>query len=242
MRLIKLDAIGSTNDYLKDLAKAENLSEFTIVTAETQTAGRGQRGATWIVEPGKNLTMSVFVKVQMSETTQLFALNAAVALTILEVLKTFGIPELSLKWPNDIMSGRTKVGGILIENSVKTDNSVASVIGIGLNVNQTDFEGLPNASSLALVSGVFFEKDEICIHIASALEKRLEVFEKTSQKIWSDYQQNLFRKGKPTLFQDLSGDKFMGIIANATKEGLLEIKLGDDSIKSFGIKEVTMLY
>ncbi len=242
MRLIKLDAIGSTNDYLKDLAKAEMLENFTTVTAESQTAGRGQRGATWISETGKNLTMSVFARIEMSGMQRLFVLNAAVATAILEVLKSFSIPDLSLKWPNDIMSGRKKVGGILIENNVKTANSVESVIGIGLNVNQTNFDGLPNAGSLGLVSGRFFEKDEICIHIASALERKFQNFESSLDRIWQEYEQNLFRKGKPTMFQDTLGSQFMGIISKPTKEGLLEILLEDDSTKAFGIKEVTMLY
>lgn len=242
MHLIKLDAIGSTNDYLKDLSKAQNLSDFTIVTAETQTSGRGQRGTVWNSEPGKNLTMSVFMRLSMNQLSELFVLNALVALSVLETLHILKIPGLALKWPNDIMSGRKKIGGILIENNVKTATESDSVIGIGLNVNQTDFEGLPNASSLFVVSGQTFDKEALCLQIVDRIRQRLNLFKSAPDEIWETYNRSLFRKGIPTAFKDTSDNQFMGIIIEAARDGQLKIMLEDDSVRSFGLKEVTMLF
>ncbi|RZJ65746.1 MAG: biotin--[acetyl-CoA-carboxylase] ligase [Flavobacterium sp.] len=242
MHVIKLDAIGSTNDYLKELLQNGSPGNFTVVTARTQTNGRGQMGAKWLSEPGKNLTMSVLVNDSRINLAQLFDLNVAVATAIIKALENFQIPELSIKWPNDIMSGKKKLGGILIENSVKTADDVASVIGIGLNVNQLDFNGLPNASSLAVVTQRTFDMDELMLSIVVSIQSQLEQLRENPENIWENFDSKLFRKGKPTTFEDASGNRFMGMIDEAGRDGKLYVKLEDDSVKSFGIKQITMLY
>jgi len=116
MKVIKLDAIDSTNEFLKGLSSKQQLENFTVVTAENQTKGKGQMGSVWDSEAGKNLTMSVFVKDSLSDVNQIFKLNIGVALAVIEALETFNIPNLMIKWPNDIMSYNFKIAGILIEN------------------------------------------------------------------------------------------------------------------------------
>lgn len=241
MHVIKLDAIGSTNDYLKELLQQESPENFTIVTAETQTSGRGQMGARWVSEPGKNLTMSILLRDSGIVVSQLFGLNITVATAVVAALQHFDIPGLSVKWPNDIMSGRKKIGGILIENSVRSSGEMVSVIGIGLNVNQLGFEELPQATSLAVASGKFFEKDEVLFAIAQSLRERLSLLQGHPEQLWEEFHQLLFRKGVPTMFENASG-RFMGIIVEAGRDGKLYLQLDDDSIQSFGLKEVTMLY
>ena len=242
MQIIKLGAIGSTNDYIKDLAKVRELDNFTAVTAESQTSGRGQRGSTWVSEPGKNLTMSVYYRMKDTSADNLFSLNAATAIAVLDVLKMLEIPDPSLKWPNDIMSGKKKVAGILIENNVKTATHFESVIGIGLNVNQAGFDGLPNAGSLFTQTGQVFDKDEIAAALVKRLKSRLSMLTEDAETIWAIYGESLFRKGVPTVFMLQSGEKFMGIIIKATRNGMLEVQLEDDSSRTFGIKELTMLF
>jgi BirA family biotin operon repressor/biotin-[acetyl-CoA-carboxylase] ligase len=171
MNIIKLDAIDSTNDFLKEICRKQLVENYTIVTAKNQTKGRGQMGAVWQSEIGKNLTMSVLVKDVLNNPSQIFDLNIAVSLAIIEVLTIFNIPKLSVKWPNDIMSDTKKIGGILIENSFKTDTAIESIVGIGLNVNQTDFANLPNASSLSVVSNTEFDLDEIINKIHFHIKK-----------------------------------------------------------------------
>ncbi|MBP6100100.1 MAG: biotin--[acetyl-CoA-carboxylase] ligase, partial [Flavobacterium sp.] len=139
MKTIKLDAIDSTNDYLKKLSKKEVIENFTMVLANSQSHGKGQRGASWSSEEGKNVIMSVLLKDLLVSREQLFDLNVLVSVSVFEVLEEKNISKLHIKWPNDIMSDAKKIGGILIENTFKTDNSIVSIVGIGLNVNQTDF-------------------------------------------------------------------------------------------------------
>jgi len=240
MQLIKLDAIDSTNDFLKDLASRNEVSNFTVVTAESQTKGKGQMGAVWTSDPGKNLTMSVLVKETLIGIKEIYKLNVAVAVAIILVLKQLEIPELAIKWPNDILSANKKIGGILIENSIKSDGSIVSVVGLGLNVNQVNYENLPKASSLALVTNRFFDKENLLEHIVEQL--KIEVQRLHSETLWEEYEKLLYKKGIPMPFETNDGKRFMGIINGVNCSGQLEILLEDDSVVTFEIKEIQMLY
>lgn len=243
MSLIKLSAIDSTNDYLKVLSRNQIIENFTTVVAEKQTQGKGQMGATWISEEGKNLIMSILVKEVLRDVDAIFHLNVAVALSIFEVLNETKVPNLSIKWPNDIMSDHKKIAGILIENSIKSDGKIESVVGIGVNVNQQNFENLPKASSMALVSNSEFDLDELLHKIIFQIKKNCGyILTNQTDKLWSKYHENLFKISVPVAFEDANQTKFMGIIQGVTLNGLLQIKLENDLVKSFGIKEVQMLY
>ena len=242
MLIIKLDAIDSTNDYLKALANDKPLDNYTTVVAQKQTRGRGQMGAQWESEPDKNLTMSVLVKDVLNDKIDIFNLNTAVALTLIKVLENLNIPKLTVKWPNDIMADAKKVGGILIENSIKSDGTIRSIIGIGLNVNQTDFSNLPKATSIALEIHEEINKDTLMIKILEQLKHSIGLLSDQSDQVWQSYHDYLFKKNIPMAFQDNSGNKFMGIIQSVSRDGMLQLLLEDDSIASFGIKEITMLF
>jgi BirA family biotin operon repressor/biotin-[acetyl-CoA-carboxylase] ligase len=243
MKLIKLDAIDSTNDFLKGLAQNQTLENNTVVTAKSQTKGKGQHGATWQTEASKNLITSILIKETLSNIEGLFELNISVALGITEALKKFKIPSISIKWPNDIMSENKKIAGILIENTIKIDGKIESIVGIGLNVNQTNFDNLPKASSLKAITNVEYDIDAILEIIVLEIQKKMElVTQNQSDLLWQDYEENLFKKGIPMAFEEQNGHKFMGIIQGITKTGKLEIQLEDDSVRQFGIKEVRLLF
>jgi BirA family biotin operon repressor/biotin-[acetyl-CoA-carboxylase] ligase len=242
MKLIKLDAIDSTNEFLKGLSNKQELENFTVVTAENQTKGKGQMGAVWASEAGKNLILSVLVKDFLSDICQIYNLNIVVSLAVIEALESYKIPNLSIKWPNDIMSYNKKIGGILIENSIKSDGSIASIVGLGLNVNQTNFENLPKASSLAVICNAQFEKDDLLFMIIDILEKKIKLWNQQSDILWLEYSSKLFKKGIPMPFSNLNNQNFMGIIQGISSMGKLEILLEDDSISEFDIKEIQMLY
>ena len=246
MKLIKLDAIDSTNDFLKSLSSQDELDNFTVVTAENQTKGKGQMGAKWQSESGKNLIMSVLVKDFVFDNEQVFNLSIIVSLSVIEVLKSLNIPNLSIKWPNDIMSYNKKIGGILIENTLKSDGRIVSVVGLGLNVNQTNFDELPNASSLAVISGSSFDKDILPGLVVERMNAKIESWESDSEHFWTDYFNSLFRKGVPMPFKHLNpealGENFMGIIQGVSPVGKIQILLEDDSVAEFDIKEIQMLY
>ncbi|KAF2340535.1 biotin--[acetyl-CoA-carboxylase] ligase [Flavobacterium tistrianum] len=242
MKLIKLDAIDSTNDFLKALASQDELENFTTVTAENQTKGKGQVGGVWKTEAGKNLTMSVLIKDFLFNNDEVFNLSLVVSLSVAEVLKTLNIPDICIKWPNDILSYNKKLVGILIENTLKSDGRIVSVAGIGINVNQTDFTELPTASSMSVIASKSFDKEELAILIVEKLKEKIQLWNTSAQIFWDDYFNFLFKKGIPTAFRANNNQDFMGIIQGVSPMGKLQILLEDDSIAEFEIKEVKMLY
>ena len=242
MKLIKLDAIDSTNEFLKGLSNNQFVENFTAVTAESQTQGKGQMGSTWVSEASKNLIMSVLVRDFVTDINQLFDINIAVSVSIIKVFEDFAIPELSIKWPNDIMSYNKKIGGILIENTLKSEGEIVSIVGLGLNVNQTNFENLPKASSLSSICKKTFDKEEILLKILEKLEHNILFWNQNKESLKLDYSNSLFKKGIPMPFSDQNQQNFMGIIQGVSPIGKLEILLEDDSVSEFDIKEIQMLY
>lgn len=241
MLLIKLGATSSTNDYLKELSVREVLPEFTVVTAEHQSAGRGQMGAKWESGKGENLMFSVLVRDAVSRPDAIFALNAAVALAVATVLERVGAPDIAIKWPNDILSGNRKLSGLLIENTFGS-HGITSVIGIGINVNQKVFEGLPQASSLCCVTGREFDRDHLLAALTEELDRQLSALKSDADTIWARYHDRLFRKDQPAVFELVDGTRFMAMIRNVDTAGRLVVQLEDDTHRSFSLKEVKMLY
>lgn len=243
MSIIKLDAIDSTNDFLKELARNQSLENFTAVVARAQHRGRGQMGTQWVSEPDKNLIMSVLLKDIPLKIEDVFVLNALVSVAVIEAIRSLGIPNLSVKWPNDIMSESKKIGGILVENSLKTDTTITSVIGLGLNVNQLQFNQLPHASSLRIQSGKEFEIDDLMLRVLDQIKILYPlIVEGKYDALWECYHNHLFRKDIPTVFEDVSKKRFMGIIERVNPQGKLEVRLENDDIASYFLKEIQMFY
>ena len=242
MPLVKLDATSSTNDFLKQLAKKQSLENFTVVTAENQTNGKGQMGTSWESQPGKNLIFSVLMINPVSDLSKLFDINIYVSMAVFSTLVRLKIPQISIKWPNDIMSGNKKIGGILIENSIRANGEIVSIAGIGLNVNQSDFERLPNATSLLNLCKREFDRDVLLNSIIDTLRLNVQSTHIESSVLWNQYNQSIFKNGKPTTFQDRSGRPFMAVITHVGNDGLLNVKLEDGTSKAFNIKEIKMLY
>ena len=149
--ILWLDTVDSTNNEARRrISKLDNLS---VVSALEQTKGRGQRGNRWSSQPGENLTFSLVVKDFRIKANEQSAISQATALSLVDLLSRHEI-KARIKWPNDIYTGDEKICGILIENSLKGSEIDWSIIGIGLNVNQTAFpEDLPNPTSMKLCTG-----------------------------------------------------------------------------------------
>lgn len=242
MNIIKLNAIPSTNDYLKELSHHTVLEDFTVVVAEHQTKGKGQMGATWQVEPSTNLTFSVLLVSDFFDLQDIFTLNIAVANTIHKVLLSLGLSKISVKWPNDIMSYNKKIGGILIENNIKSDGEIDSIIGIGLNVSQINFSELPQASSILKSYGISLDKNELMIKILTMLKKVIENLKSNKIEEWSYYHEHLFKKNIPMTFETKNGFKFTGMIKNVNEIGQLGVLNEADELHFFSLKEIKMLY
>ncbi|WP_317045245.1 biotin--[acetyl-CoA-carboxylase] ligase [Formosa algae] len=171
MHIIKLDAIDSTNTFLKQLSSCEMVEDYTVVVAKEQTMGRGQMGTIWESETAKNLMFSVFKDVSFVPVEKQFYISMVTAIGIYKALKKLALPRVKIKWPNDILSADKKICGVLIENIVTSNGLRDSVLGIGVNVNQTDFVGLPKASSLVNMVGRVFDLDEVLHHILVELKE-----------------------------------------------------------------------
>ncbi|GGG56083.1 biotin--[acetyl-CoA-carboxylase] ligase [Bizionia arctica] len=243
MRIIKLNAIDSTNSYLKQLSVEESLVDNTIVVTNYQTKGRGQMGTTWVSEDSKNLMFSVLKDVSWLHADKSFYISMVTSLAIIKSLEYFSIPKLRIKWPNDILSEDMKVCGVLIENVIKHTHLKDSIIGIGLNINQTDFSNLPKATSLRLISGQVFNLDEVMIMIIKEITYYFKLLKAGRfQEIKNLYETLLFRKDKPSTFKDAEGSMFSGFIKSVSNSGNLQVLLEDDIIKEFDLKEISLLY
>ncbi|MDC1226622.1 biotin--[acetyl-CoA-carboxylase] ligase [Algibacter sp.] len=243
MRIIKLNAIDSTNSYLKKLSTTEPVSDYTAVIAENQTQGRGQMGTIWNSEASKNLTFSVFKELSCFQFEAPFYISMVVALSLLKTLNALSMPRLSVKWPNDILSADKKICGVLIENVIKQNAIKASIIGIGINVNQITFENLPQASSLKSISGKEYDLNELTIAIINNLKDYFLLLKgKNYIELKKEYETHLFRKNKPSTFKDVHGVMFSGFIKSVSNAGYLQVLLEDDILKEFNLKEITLLY
>ena len=243
MEIIKLNATNSTNTYLKNLIKEKPIADLSCVWALSQTQGRGQQGASWVAEPGKNLTFSVFKKFDQLPSEYHFLLNMEVSLAIFRTLKKLYIPDLAVKWANDILSAKKKICGILIENTLQKEAITASVIGIGLNVNQLFFGELPHVSSLQKIMGHPFDLEEILLLIGHELEAALLSLSPTRfETVLREYHSHLFRKDKPSTFEYPNGQRFMGYIRGVDHNGQLQVEQEDALMSSFSLKEVKLLY
>ena len=242
MNIIKLSAIDSTNDYLKNLLLKNTLENYTIVTAEIQHKGKGQMGGEWKSEPSKNLMCSIYLNNSTIKLSNQFSINMVVCLAIKKSLNKFNIPQLSVKWPNDIMSGSSKLCGVLIENIVKSKSIQNIIIGIGLNVNQTEFNNLPNASSIKQISGKHYNTDEILIEIVKDIKFYFNFLNKKNlielQKL---YEANLYRLNKVSMFKLADSNLVSGYIRGIKKDGRLKIIMENDLEKDFGIKEISLV-
>ncbi|WP_026915273.1 biotin--[acetyl-CoA-carboxylase] ligase [Christiangramia portivictoriae] len=242
MRIIKVNAIDSTNTFVRKFYDNNGQFEPVCVSAAHQTNGRGQRGANWNVQPGQNLTFSILYPQQDLNISGYFKLNICISLAILEVLAAKNLPQLKVKWPNDIMSQRKKLGGILIENIVKTEGIVASIIGIGINVNQTNFNELPQATSLKNVTGIHWSVDDLLHELCEILDLRLRsIGVMDTKELMENYENHLFRKDVISTFQ-VNEDKFNGIIRGVTSEGKLQVEKEEQVFQTFDLKEIKLLY
>lgn len=196
---IKLDAIGSTNDFARDLlTKGDEILEGTVVIAENQQTGRGQRGNSWVSEAGMNLTFSVVLFPKFLSPSDQFELSKAISLGIINYLRDVlpvNMTGVRIKWPNDIYVGNEKICGILIENAISGSKILHAVVGIGLNVNQDHFEkSLANPTSMKLVSGEHFELEHQLSCLLGYLDRSyVELRNRGSQKLNNNYVKNLYR-------------------------------------------------
>ena len=243
MKLIKLNAIDSTNDYLKALHRKVVLEDEVIVIAHHQTKGRGQAASTWYSKPNKSLSFSMFKRFGGVGSEWQFAINWAVSLGIKSGLEDCGIQKVMIKWPNDILADGRKICGILIENQWQAGMMNSSIIGVGVNVNKQDFPNLPQATSLALAANMDFDISVVFKKITDGISSELIRFVQGDyESLKQDYERNLFRINTFSEFENNQGIRWKGRIKGVSDNGLLKIKLENGSLQLFEMKQIRLVY
>ena len=215
--------------------------EGTVIITDNQTAGRGQRGNSWEAISGENLTFSLILKPNFLKASDQFQLNVAISMGVFDFLSEFIDENLKVKWSNDIYFGDKKMGGILIENSLQGYQIGHSIIGIGLNINQTKFSN-EGATSLRNVT-----QNPLKYDLSELLKKLLENIEINYLKIKNNdyellkikYLSNLYRFEEHHYFRR-NGRQFLGQIIGIDKTGKLGIET-DGNVIYFDFKEVEFM-
>jgi len=238
---IKLNRVDSTNSYAQKLCELETCFEGTIVSATEQFQGKGQREQSWFSQSGANLTCSIILKPHFLSISNQFMLQKMVALAVLDFITLHDIQNSSIKWPNDILVGNKKIAGILIENIIKGDKINFSIIGIGLNINQTEFCSLPDAISLKKITGKDYDINPIMEQLCQSLEKRYLQLKNSNKTIEEEYLNHLYRFKKRADY--LIENKIVEAeISDIEKSGKIVLKFNDGTNKSFDLKEIKFVF
>ena len=240
--IIKLDAIGSTNDWFKNKFQSQKCQDGDVVWAMNQTKGKGQGSNVWLSDAHKNITFSVFKRFSGLNSAESFLINFAVTLAIIRTLEKFNIPNLKIKWPNDILSANKKIGGVLIENMIKGKIFSGSIIGIGINVNQTSFIDLPFAGSMLLQTNKKYDLNVIFDEILKNLYLFFDFLKKPDKVgLSSTFEKFIYRKGEWSEFK-VDGVKFVGRIVGISDQGLLIIEKKSNQVAQYTNGAIEMVY
>lgn len=222
-----------------DEAALPHYREGDIIWAERQSAGRGQRGHTWLSNEGENLTFSVVVEPTFLPPTEQFSLLQVVALALVDTLEGYGI-EARIKWTNDIYVGDRKIVGILMEHKLQGSQIGRTIMGIGINVNQTEFDPtLPNPTSMRLITGNPHDREQVLKDIAHNLMRRYEMLRQNKQgELHTAYNESLYLLNKESTFALPDGSHFQGTITDVEPQGALKIMDKGGVEHKFLFKEV----
>lgn len=238
MEIYHFESLPSTNSELIEMSK-KNAKSWTVVYTFRQSNGKGYAGNQWSSEPDKNIAVSVLIKSVLSY-DELIYFNQWLCYSVANYLSQFS-DEVYVKWPNDIIIQNKKVCGILIETH-KSDNELNIVSGIGVNVNQTNFQNLEKAGSLKTQTQKEFDLKEILSGLLTELKNNYEWVEANDwEKIKNLYNQRLFRVNQISLFKK-EEKEFQGIIRGIDKFGQLMVETSDGKTHPFKYKEIELKY
>ena len=238
---IHLPQTESTNRYAQSLTTATP----TLITTDYQTSGRGQRGNSWESEAGKNILFSLIIKPIDIPASRQFILCELISVAICDVLSRY-VPDIRIKWPNDIYYRDQKLCGILIEHDLEGSRLSRTIIGVGINVNQAHFASdAPNPVSLRQILGHEVDREALLSSIAA------HFFELYDNHISSDathsqstlherYTHRLYRLNIPSTYKDAQGE-FIASLRTVAPDGRLILEPLQGEQRSYLFKEVAYL-
>ncbi len=234
-KMIQIDSVDSTNNYVAKLLIEQKIEHGTVIMAEEQTAGKGQRGTVWSSKPGENLIFSIYLDTAKLSVREQFVLTQFVSVSVAEMLRKQGLNPV-VKWPNDVLINHKKIAGILIENQLSGQNLNGTIVGIGLNVNQIEFGEL-NATSMCLEKNQKMAVQEIAFSLIHELNRFWEYVENRDFNLLNQlYLSNMWLLNVPAKFTDNEG-MFEGIIRGFEESGLLRMEK-NGSIVNYDLKEI----
>jgi BirA family biotin operon repressor/biotin-[acetyl-CoA-carboxylase] ligase len=237
--LFFLPICHSTNDIAAELYEKGLVLPGTVIITDHQLSGKGQRGNRWKSAPGENLTFSLILAPDFLKAEQGFYLNIVTSLALTDLLLDLG-DLFSIKWPNDLYFREKKIGGILIENSILSGKISNTLIGIGLNVNQTHFPGIENAISLKQIFAKSFDLNDILNTLLKCLDNRWRaLYRNQYENLKSDYLNRLFGYQKMLKFR--VGDRIIkGFLVGIDPVGRLVVRMEGEE-KKFNFQEIKFL-
>lgn len=214
-QVVELLRVPSTNKYVEEIISKQNIPEGSIYYTFDQTAGIGQAENKWESEPGKNLTATMVVYPDFLLASEQFFLTIVASLSVSDAVNGYlhGISS-QIKWPNDIYVQHQKIAGILIKNFVTGDLLSATIIGLGLNINQVHFKEAPDAISLKILTDTEFSINEVLTNWHDKFAFYYDKLKKNRNEILDLYLSRMYMRGVAANY--LVGDK----IVNATITGV----------------------
>ena len=241
-KIYKIDAISSTNEYLKQLYFKKNIYDNFLIITNNQTEGKGQGSSYWESEPKKNLTLSIYKDLKKNKLKNPFIINLIISISIIETLKKYNLPNLKIKWPNDILSASKKISGILIENFFQKEFLISSIIGIGLNVNQISFKKAKNAISIASIKKKKIDLTEVLNILTKKISLKFhEIDNLKINDLINEYESLLFKRDKFSKF-NINNKIIDGRIIGVNQSGKLKVKIGNEIIREYNSSEIKIIY
>lgn len=238
---IYLKSVDSTNDWCR-----RNIADLQLpacVIADFQESGKGQYLRKWISESGENLLCSVVFKPDGLDAYKGFYISKAIAISLAEILQNY-IPDVLIKWPNDILIKQRKIAGILIENSISGALLRHSVAGTGLNLNQDIFPEFTNttaATSLYLETGKFFSRDEVLENYLNKLSAWLKVLDQEDFELIDQKYNSLLMNFNKWADYSKGDHRFRGKIRMVGPDGHLLLMHESGELKSYAFNEVSYI-
>ncbi len=244
MNIHLLNKANSTNQYLKEYIEREGRPEsLYCIVAEDQTEGRGQQGNTWFSKKGDSLTFSFYLGCGALEPRKQFVVSEFVAYGLYKTIKRYLTEEqgrlVKIKWPNDIYYGDQKLAGILIEHSITGSKIDHSIIGVGINLNQTSFpDNLPNPISLKMITGEDYDYQEVVARIMKRFGFMKEDFiMQHFGNVHLEYVRALYRRRGFFPYSDKNGD-FVARFYDVLPNGQIVLEREDGQRNNYDIKDV----
>ena len=239
--IIQIDRVSSTNNYAAKLLNQTKIPFGAVIMAQFQDDGRGQRGAVWQSKFGENLLFSAILDGSLMKECPPFYLSKCMAVSIKDTLSYFLEHKIHLKWPNDVLVERRKIAGVLIESQWKGNNLFSSIIGVGLNVNQTHFEYGFDATSMKLLSANDYDLKEVLQVLCTKLNFNFNrLLSKEYSDLQQDYLSNLYKYNEKTHFK--IGDKLEEVVLKDVNEnGMVSLEMLGGKIKEYDFSQARQI-